>query len=316
MMKIFMGDSFKTFPPKYSNTTISQLFRIKVVQIEMILDRGYTYHIDNLDTNPDINERVKFNTWEINLAKNARETREQRLESGEKYADIKSFEDYYNKKAEEEKIIEKNFVGSLSNIYVKSDIDDIGEKYNRILYVLYLSIPVGKKKLSTDQVMLVKNTIRDYNKYFVITDLMIIGEAPFASRAAGQIKDIYVQRDDGVTIKVNYEFFLQKKLTYNPTKHVLYDLHKVLTKDETITFIENNTKNGRKINLSQLPAIDVNDVIMRYFGAKLGDIIEIKSRGHIGSIIPETIDYKIVNSKKINEEDEKVDQNEKADQDE
>lgn len=309
-IKNFIGDSFKTPPPKYSNTTLSQLFRIKVVQIEMILDRGYHYHIDILDTNPDINNRIKQNTWEISLAGNARETREQRL-NNDKYADIKLFEDYYNKKAEEEKISGKtNFVGAMSNLYIKDDINDNGEKYNRILYVLYLSVPSNKKKLSREQAILVNNTITEFNKFFVITDLMIIGEAPFSSQAGAQIKDIYVQREDGVTIKVNYEFFLQKNLTYNPTKHIFYDEHRILTREEMITFLKNNTKDGRNIILSQLPAINVNDIIMRYFGAKLGDVVEIKSRGHLGSIIPETLDYKIVNNKKLEEsQDENKNEN-------
>lgn len=304
--KSFVGDSFKKPPAHYLNTIITQLFRIKVVQIEMVLDRGYQYYFNTTDDNADNNDRVKYNQWEIDLAKNARITRENRLESTEQYADIKTFEDFYKEKAETNtthKTDIPDFVGALSNIYIKTDEDDNGEKYNRILYVRYLSVPVGKKKLSKEQSLLIHNEINFYQQFFTITDLIVIGAAPFATGGAANIKNIYQKRDDGVNIPINYEFFLQKKLTYNPTKHILYDEHKILSKRETIIFLENNRKGGRNINLMQLPAIDINDIIVRYFGAKIGDIIQIKSRGHIGSIVLETIDYKIVNSKKMVDEE-------------
>jgi DNA-directed RNA polymerases I, II, and III subunit RPABC1 len=68
----------------------------------------------------------------------------------------------------------------------------------------------------------------------------------------------------------NIEIFFAKKLMFNITKHVLVPKHKLLNEKEV-----NEVLDKYQCKKSQLPKIQYDDPISRYYGARKGDVFEI-----------------------------------------
>ena len=66
------------------------------------------------------------------------------------------------------------------------------------------------------------------------------------------------------------ELFLYKYILFNPTKHILVPHHKIMSIEEKTTLL-----NNLKCSLDDLPIILKKDVIAKYLGAELNDVIEI-----------------------------------------
>ena len=66
------------------------------------------------------------------------------------------------------------------------------------------------------------------------------------------------------------ELFLYKDILFNPTKHILVPHHKIMSIEEKTTLL-----NNLKCSLDDLPIILKKDVIAKYLGAELNDVIEI-----------------------------------------
>jgi DNA-directed RNA polymerase I, II, and III subunit RPABC1 len=68
----------------------------------------------------------------------------------------------------------------------------------------------------------------------------------------------------------NIEIFFAKKLMFNITKHVLVPKHKLLNEKEV-----NEVLDKYQCKKNQLPKIQYDDPITRYYGARKGDVFEI-----------------------------------------
>jgi len=73
------------------------------------------------------------------------------------------------------------------------------------------------------------------------------------------------------SIKLNVEHFLVEELQFNITKHHLVPHHRVMPMDEQKELL------GRlKCEIGNLPTILTTDPVCRFFGAKVGDVFEIR----------------------------------------
>jgi DNA-directed RNA polymerases I, II, and III subunit RPABC1 len=68
----------------------------------------------------------------------------------------------------------------------------------------------------------------------------------------------------------NIEIFFVKKLMFNITKHVLVPKHKLLNENEIKEILDKY-----QCKKNQLPKIQYDDPVARYYGAKVGDVFEI-----------------------------------------
>jgi DNA-directed RNA polymerases I, II, and III subunit RPABC1 len=68
----------------------------------------------------------------------------------------------------------------------------------------------------------------------------------------------------------NIEIFFAKKLMFNITKHVLIPKHKLLNESEIKEILDKY-----QCKKNQLPKIQYEDPVARYYGAKVGDVFEI-----------------------------------------
>jgi DNA-directed RNA polymerase I, II, and III subunit RPABC1 len=68
----------------------------------------------------------------------------------------------------------------------------------------------------------------------------------------------------------NIEIFFAKKLMFNITKHVLVPKHKLLNENEIKEIL-----NKYQCKKNQLPKIQYDDPVARYYGANVGDVFEI-----------------------------------------
>lgn len=70
--------------------------------------------------------------------------------------------------------------------------------------------------------------------------------------------------------KLQVEHFLIEELQFNVTKHVLVPRHRILSPQECEELLSK-----LKTDRGKLPAILTTDVVCRYIGGRVGDIIEI-----------------------------------------
>lgn len=68
----------------------------------------------------------------------------------------------------------------------------------------------------------------------------------------------------------NIEIFFAKKLMFNITKHVLIPKHKLLNEIEIKDILDKY-----QCKKNQLPKIQYEDPVARYYGARVGDVFEI-----------------------------------------
>lgn len=91
------------------------------------------------------------------------------------------------------------------------------------------------------------------------------------------------------------QLFKYSELYINPTEHYLVGKHRILTRDEAINYLAK-----AKIKPSQLPKINDNDPVAKFYGAKPGDIIEIKREPVIsGNLVEDYIYHRLVKSSAV-----------------
>ena len=66
------------------------------------------------------------------------------------------------------------------------------------------------------------------------------------------------------------EIWMESEFMFNPTKHFLCPKHEIMSSASKKEFLE-----SRKIEASLLPKMSVNDPIMKYYGARKGNLIRI-----------------------------------------
>lgn len=125
-------------------------------------------------------------------------------------------------------------------------------------------------------VNIIKEFIKKYN-YNPNANLIIISELPISPHLSNRINTEYQA--------LNLQMFYYSMLSLNPTKHFLNSKYVKMTKAEADEFLKAN-------NLSVTNMIErkSNDIMMLWYGAKIGDMFKIIR----DSGMPEIIDFKQV----------------------
>jgi len=141
------------------------------------------------------------------------------------------------------------------------------------IYVFYPETSEGKK-YSIGQF---KELILIVHSYPSIKNVMIVTEVSLNAKVQSELDDLNFY---------NIEVFLYEQLIINPTKHYLTPKHTLLSKEESKKYLLEN-----RINLKQLAILSINDPVVRYFGAKVGDIFRID---RINLAFEEIVNHQVV----------------------
>ena len=208
-------------------------FKVKKTQIEMIQDRGI-----------EIPEEEKFlvsynpegeeteTQWETRILR----------EFVTKYADVALEKDI-------------NFNSALSQVY-----PDERDSMNTV--VIYLCRQRESTSITTREFTMKFDYY--YERYFVEdVGLKMI----FISEVSLNKKEERVEKLN----YVNSQFFLTDELLHNPTRHIFYPAHRLLTEEEREEWLFAN-----KIRPEQLSIILKRDPIVKYFDWPKGEIVHIQ----------------------------------------
>lgn len=212
-------------------------FKVKSTQVQMIADRGLEIPDEEkflLSYDPRSGEPKR--DWEIRT--------------------LTQFVEIYAAKSREKEI---NFNSALSQVY-----PDTRNGINTV--VVYLC----RQRESTSITAREFTTKFDYyyNRYFVERE----GEAKglnmiFISEVSLNKKEKQVEK----LHFVNSQFFLTEELVMNPTRHVFYFPHKLLTEEEREDWLQKN-----KLRPEQLSIIPKEDPIVKYFDWPKGGVVHIQ----------------------------------------
>ena len=86
------------------------------------------------------------------------------------------------------------------------------------------------------------------------------------------------------------QVFLDREIEINPTEHYLVPKHIIVT-DEERKNLESTNKN---FNIADLPLIPPSDAIIKYIGAKKGEIIKIERFNILNGMVHKYIAYRVV----------------------
>jgi DNA-directed RNA polymerase I, II, and III subunit RPABC1 len=151
-----------------------------------------------------------------------------------------------------------------------------------LIYVYYADTIQNSKQFGVSQILEILVKIDEYkNQGYNINNIIIITELPLSSGATSELEKMPAY---------NIEVFLNSELAYDPTEHYLVPNHRIMSKDEARQFLRKN-----KLKFNQLPLISKRDPIARYYGARVGQIMEI-SRINLSSetIVDEYLTYRAV----------------------
>ena len=142
-------------------------------------------------------------------------------------------------------------------------------------FVYYLDPKINK---GTDvNIKDVKNLI--YFLRNVPTDILFITKTKLNKSAGDELR------------KFNYRHFLFTELQYNVTKHILSPKYELLDDAQKILFLRSNDIEDPE----KIPKIKDDDMITRYYNAKLGQIFRItQSIVFYESIVKKRMGYRIV----------------------
>jgi DNA-directed RNA polymerase subunit H (RpoH/RPB5) len=91
------------------------------------------------------------------------------------------------------------------------------------------------------------------------------------------------------------DLFSTVELMRDPLNHVLVPKHQVITNEERTRLVEDG------IIIEQLPRIDITDIVVRYLGFKVGDVIKVTRPSPTTGI---SIQYRVVTA--VNNPDERL----------
>jgi len=216
----------------YDREAAYKWFTVKKTQVEMMMNR-------NLEVPEE--EKTLFLSHD---------PKKQTLRSWEKET-IPEFVRVYSQRAREEGI---NFNSTLTNIYF-----DPVNGINTV--VIYLCRERDSMSITADEF---KNKFYYYrDKYYISNKqlkMVFISEVPLNKKeeAAERLNFISCQ------------FFSTEQLSYNPTKHMFYVPHVLLTEKE-----RNDILKGSSVAPDKLPIMKYDDPIRRYFDWPIGGIVRI-----------------------------------------
>lgn len=150
--------------------------------------------------------------------------------------------------------------------------NDKGEK----LYVYFSENSVDKKQLGVEYI---GDAITKMDEYRAKNGI-IITHKPLSSDASKKIQSL-------VTYNIN--IFLESEMTYDPISHFLTPEHKALSTEEQRDFMSRNN-----LSIDQFPVILTTDMIVRYYGFRPGQVIQINRTNMFDTLIQESVGYRAV----------------------
>ena len=87
----------------------------------------------------------------------------------------------------------------------------------------------------------------------------------------------------------NIHVFLETEMAYDPTEHFLTPDHRALEIEEQREFLSKNN-----LSLDQLPIMLTSDMMVRYYGFRSGQVIEIRRVNLYDTIVTESLSYRAV----------------------
>lgn len=161
---------------------------------------------------------------------------------------------------------------SLRNILSRLYYNDRDEK----IYVYYADNPKTSKQLGIDAVTdAIANLDKNRSK-----NLLLITPVPLTSAASKKIQEL---------VSYNIHIFLESEMVYDPTEHYFTPEHKALTKEEQRQFLETNG-----FNIDQISIMLTSDMIARYYGFRVGQIIKIRRQNTFETLVQESLSYRVV----------------------
>lgn len=178
--------------------------------------------------------------------------------------DLQSFLDVYIPFAKKEK-------KSLRKVLSRPYTNDEGEK----ILVFYADVP-RTKQLGVEEFKVMIETADKHNA----KNLILITPVNLSSAVNKNIQEL-----EGYNIYV----FLENEMTYDPTEHYFTPEHKALGVEEQREFLKRNN-----LSLEQLPIILTSDMMVRYYGFRPGQIIEINRTNLYDAIVQNSLSYRAV----------------------
>ena len=163
---------------------------------------------------------------------------------------------------------EKSLRAILSQSYMKED----GSK----LYVYFADTEDKSSQLKKKEVeVAIAEMTQSQSR-----DAVIITAKPLSSDAGKHIRSL---------VAYNIQIFLENEMAYDPTEHFLVPTHIPLSQDEARSFLNTN-----KISIDDMPILKVDDIIVRYYGLRSGDIVRIERENMYNTMIVKSVSYKVV----------------------
>jgi DNA-directed RNA polymerase subunit H (RpoH/RPB5) len=163
----------------------------------------------------------------------------------------------------------------------ESDFNDFNEeeresvnKLDKKVYIKWFSKVEGEKSENL------------FNKtYDMITEINGMGRNDDIIFILGDLRfdKLTDQMKEWVNGKPNVSLFNYKDLLFNISRHKYVPKHIKLTKTEILDL----KKSLRLESLLQLPLIERNDPVARYYGLRRGDVVRIERCGNIAGLIKE-----------------------------
>ena len=153
----------------------------------------------------------------------------------------------------------------LTNYSIEITLDEIKESYTK--NKINLSTQDGKiNTIFWDEplnISKINNHITKLKKDNLNLVLVILGR----NNVDDEITISQKRNLDSIFGKINYEIFYIDELVFNITKHHYVPTHILLNEKESEIIYNSYGKN--------LPLIDKSDIIVRYYGGKIGNIFKI-----------------------------------------
>lgn len=184
------------------------------------------------------------------------------------------FHDAYVPFAEQSK---KSIRAVLTQVYEKNltDEDQKAGKRAEKLYVYFADIP-ETSQLGVDAV---SNFIQEMDK-FRSKNGILITPRDLSPTAKKNIEGL---------LSYNISVFSEQEMSYDPIEHFLTPEHIGMTPEAQRDFLKRNN-----VSIDQLPVILVTDIITRYYGFKLGEVVEIKRVNMYDSMIQDSLSFRVV----------------------
>lgn len=232
-----------------------KLFNVKLNQVKMIKRRGYNTEKEDVLSNYRLED---FLDAYVSAAKENKSSLRSVLYSV-----------YERPKKQEQS--EKKRKGEQRE--GKEEEEEGKEGENEKLFVYFADIPSGKQ-IGVD---VVKYVVEESDNHGTRNILLVV-PVPLSPPAKKEILKLP---------SYNIQIFTEDELGYDPTSSFLVPPHTLVTTEEKEKLLKRNT-------VDQFPIILDIDMMVRYYGFKIGDIIKIERTNLFNTMVQKSLFYRVV----------------------